>query len=148
MGSDSDSFAGTPPDITETAKNINLNLLPAKSKLIYEKRYSNFISWCEKKKIKSYSESVLLVYFDQELKQLQSSSLWSIYSMLRSTLCYKHNVDISKYHKLIAFLKRKSAGYKPKKSKTLDLSEITTFLIEASDEVYLMKKVSIILIIL
>lgn len=139
---DVEEFSGTPPEITDAAKIVNLSLLPPKSRLIYEKRYSNLVEWCTKKKIKKYSENVLLVYFNNELQNMSSSSLWSIYSMLRSTLLFNDNIDISEYKKLVALLKRKSVGYKPKKSKTFDLHQVTTFLNDAPDEIFLMKKVS------
>lgn len=132
----------TPPDVFEAAQDVLHNLLPEKSKAIYEKRYHQFMEWCLKKKIQNYSENVLLAYFSTELKSYQSSSLWSIYSMLKSTLSTKQNIDISKYHKLMAFLKKKSSTHCPKKSKTLDLHQIKKFINDAPDNVYLMKKVS------
>ncbi|KAJ8979486.1 hypothetical protein NQ317_000362 [Molorchus minor] len=45
------------------------------------------------------------------------STLWANYSMLKSTLSLKENIDISKY--LLSssiFLKKKNIAYKPKKS--------------------------------
>jgi hypothetical protein len=70
-----------------------------------------------KKKIKSFSESVVLGYMSEQAKVQKSSTLWSRYSMLKASLVVNNNVDITKYCKLVAFLKRQSVGYKAKKSK-------------------------------
>lgn len=47
-----------------------------------------------------------------------------------SELCnlWKESIDISKYTQLIALLKRKSEGYKPKKSNTLTKEDVIKFL--------------------
>lgn len=45
------------------------------------------------------------------------ASLWCEYSMLKTTILYKEDMDISKYAKLIGYLKRKNQGYVPKISK-------------------------------
>ncbi len=87
--SDSESadsyFQGTPPEIAESAKTITLNLLPEKSKNKYEKQYKIFCEWCAVKKIKNYTENVMLVYFKEKSQSIKSSTLWSIYSMLKAT---------------------------------------------------------------
>lgn len=139
---DEEIIFGTPPDVAEAARNVSNNLLPEKSKIIYEKRYNEFIQWCMRKKIKNFSENVLLGYFSQKLNHLKSSSLWAIYSMLKTTLNIRQNVDISKYHKLIAFLKKESSNHCPKKSKTLALDQIKSFITDAPDTINLMKKAS------
>lgn len=77
-----------------------------------------------------------------DLAQIRkSSTLWSIYSMLKATISLKENIDISKYSNLTAYLKRKSVGYRAKKSKVFKRSEINQFISEAPDEIYLMMKV-------
>lgn len=141
--SDSD-IPSTPPEIRCAAKAISLNLLPEKSKTLYEKQYNHFITWCNAKKICKYSENVLVVYFSEKAKTLKSSSLWSIYSMLKTTLSTKNDIDLSQFKKLIAFLKKEAIGYKPKKSKTFLQSEICKFLCEAPDEIHLLNKVNFI----
>lgn len=140
VSSDSE-FSNTPPDIVEAAKNVSLNLLPEKSKTKYENEYILFINWCQSQKIKKYSENVLLTYFGQKAQTLKSSTLWSKYSMLRQTLKIKNDIDISHYAKLIAFLKKKSVGYKAKKSLTLSKDHIENFIRNAPDDEYLCKKV-------
>lgn len=141
MDSDSENISNTPPEISVIAKAVILDLLPEKSKNKYIKQYDEFITWCKSRQINNYSESALIVYFSEKAKTMKSSTLWSIYSMLRSTLSVRNNIDISQYKKLIAFLKKQAIGYKAKKSKTFTKEEIQKFLHEAPDEKYLLKKV-------
>jgi hypothetical protein len=61
--------------------------------------------------------------------------------MLRATLNMNKNVDIGKFTRLIAFLKRKSDGYMAKKSKIFIKQQIDAFLKQADDEKYLSVKV-------
>ncbi|XP_031350882.1 uncharacterized protein LOC116176442 [Photinus pyralis] len=63
--------------------------------------------------------------------------------MLRTILSIRHNVNISNYEKLRAYLKRQNVGYKPKKSNVLSETEIEKFLNEAPIE-YLPQKVALI----
>lgn len=72
-----------------------------------------------------------------------SSSLWSKYSMVKSMLMVNENVDISRYLKVRAFLKKQSVGYESKKAKTLSREEIIKFIKEAPDQSYLLAKVII-----
>lgn len=63
---------------------------------------------------------------------------------MKSTLDIYDNIDINKYTKVIAFLKRKNDNYTPKKSKTLSIDNITQFFSTAEDDDYLMFKVVVI----
>lgn len=148
MNSDAEEelLMGTPPEITEAAMSATGNLLPIKSRSQYERQYRIFMDWRLENKIESFSENVLLIYFKNLCAKMKPSSLWAIYSMLRMTVNLKNDVDISKYPKLCAFLKRTSDGYKPKKSKTLTQQQIQHFLSSAPDEIYLFTKVYIIYI--
>lgn len=134
-------FSCTPPDVAEAANIAVHNLLPEKSRERYEKAYKSFGDWCKEKKIRAFTENVFLGYFSELANAKKSSTLWSIFSMLKSTLAVKDNVDIGKYSKLIAFLKRKSVGHRAKKSKVLTRDEINSFLFDAPDDRYLMIKV-------
>jgi hypothetical protein len=71
--------------------------------------------------------------------------MWTKFSMLKATLKVHRNIDISKYSKLIVFLKSKSRTYKPKKAKILESEHIKQFLKEAPDEKYLMVKVIVVI---
>lgn len=139
MESDSE-IENTPPEIREAANEATYNTLPEKSKDKYIREYNLFKEWSSKNNVKNASENSILAYFYEKSKVLKSSSLWSKYSMLRTTLIMKNNVDI-KYPKLIAFLKRQADGYKPKKSETFTREDINKFLCEAPDNEYLLMKV-------
>lgn len=143
MSNDSASESGrsTPSEIRQIAESVSDSLLPDKSKHVYMKAYCNFKDWCLAKSVTSPSENVLLVYFQEKAKNQKAATLWATYSMLKSTLKVRENVDISKYFKLIAFLKRQNVSYKPKKASVLDKEQITKFLIEAEDEIFLPIKV-------
>lgn len=62
--------------------------------------------------------------------------------MLKTTLKINENLDIAKYLKLTAFLKRKSDGFQAKKSKILSSENVEKFLSEAPEEIYLATKVN------
>lgn len=136
-----EDFSCIVPDFDEAAKNITLNLLPPKSKAIYEKTYNDFLKWCAVNKVKTITENVLLVYFDEQSKIYKPTSLWSRYSMIKANLAAKENIDVSQFKRLFAFLKRQSEGYEPKKSKILNREQITKFFLEAPDDTFLMMKV-------
>lgn len=107
----------------------------------YNSFYDTFIKWQESNGISLFDEDVLLAYFNESSEKHVSSTLWSRYSMLKSTLLRNNNVDISNYSRLLAFLKEKQIGFERKKSKVLSAEEIYRFLVEAPDEHYLMMKV-------
>ena len=138
---DDANFNCTPPEVTAVANQTALNLLPEKSRKKYEQTYKAFMDWRVKKNISSFSENVLLAYFGELSEKYKSSSLWSHYSILRSTLSVHNNIKIENYPRLRALLKRKSEHYTPKKSRTFSPENIQKFLDEAPDEVYLVTKV-------
>lgn len=125
-----------PPDTARTN-----NVLPAKSAKTYERLYAQFMEWRDTQKIDTFSETVLIAYFDDLSKKLKSTSLWAQYSILKSMLSIKHKVDISSYSALHTLLKEKSEGYEPKKSKTFSTEEIKRFIENAPDNKYLLYKV-------
>lgn len=140
---DSDDDICTPPDILELATKVTHNLLPEKSRKLYEKEYNNFLAWKIEKKTTSFSENVILVYLKDLSDKFKPSSMWAKYSMLKSTLSIYNNIDITKYSKVIAFLKRSSEGHKEKKSLTFTSGQIKIFLEDSPDILYLFEKVSV-----
>ncbi|KAJ8914795.1 hypothetical protein NQ315_014538 [Exocentrus adspersus] len=121
MDSDMDSINCTPEDIIESAVTATMNLLPAKSKEKYLKEYDSFMEWL----------------FNPLVNVFKIEGYYMV----------NNDVDISKYSKLIAYLKNKSTGYKPQKSKTFSREEISRekkFLLQAPDDHYLMRKVALI----
>uniref|UniRef100_A0A6P7EYQ7 Uncharacterized protein DDB_G0271670-like n=1 Tax=Diabrotica virgifera virgifera TaxID=50390 RepID=A0A6P7EYQ7_DIAVI len=65
--------------------------------------------------------------------------------MIKSMFRINHDVDLEKYGKLRAFLKRKSEGFQAKKSSTLTPEQIRKFIDKAPDEIYLLHKVILII---
>jgi hypothetical protein len=132
----SDSEENLPSDIELAAQSVIDTLIPAKSKERYEIVYKYFEEWMEIKKIREVSEKVVLAYFAEQ------SSLWCRYSMLRTMVSIKIKIDISQYHQVMVFLKRKSEGYRPKKSCIFCKEEIHQFLKEMNDKDFLFMKVN------
>lgn len=108
---DSDILVCTPEEIVEAANTASMNLLPEKSKEQYLKEYQQFMNWRNEKDVNSFTERVLLAYFEGKSKIWKSSTLWSTYSKLKATLIIHHDINISKYSKLIVYLKNKAVGY-------------------------------------
>ena len=96
----------TPPEVEQIANAASLNLFPDKSKVLYQKTCDEFVAWCARKQVVKYSESALLAYFSEISQKGLIASLWPKYSMLRSTLSIHHDLDISKFNKLIMFIKK------------------------------------------
>ncbi|XP_063631753.1 uncharacterized protein LOC134802950 isoform X5 [Cydia splendana] len=118
--------------------------LPEKSKERYITTYENFISWQKEKNITSFCEDVLLLYFEEISTKYKPSSLWAIYSMLKSGLKRIHNINMEEYGQLGAFLKELSKGYVCKKVKALTYENVEKFIDEAPDDKYLATKVALI----
>lgn len=134
-------------DIEDSATvQTSTHILTQQSKTKYEYAFTRYEKWCDEKNLNDISnEKVLLVYFEQLSKFSKSSTLWATYSMLRSVMSLKKNVDISKHRHLNAFLKRKSEGYKPTKPKILTKADVVKFLIEAPNKSCLLLKVVVII---
>lgn len=133
-----------PAEILEAAKNVTLNLLPTISRKKYTAVYNEFKKWRSDKKTTSFAEEIFLAYFDEISTKFSSSTLWSRYSMLRSTVQAYDNVDLSTYKKLLAFLKKLHVGHTATKSKVYTASDVAKFCNEAPDDRYLATKVNLI----
>lgn len=129
------------PSFFKKRANNNDDPLPKKSKNSYDRKYWRFRKWCEIKDVKNITENVLLDYFNEISKTFKYSTLWSTYSMLKSTLNTYHNIDISNFNRLKNYIKRQAAGYKAKKTQVFTHDDIKKFLTEASDDRYLAWKV-------
>lgn len=135
-----------PSDIEAEACKAISGLLPEKSKKKYEYTYSKYKEWCTEKNVQHPgNEKVLIAYFSQLSSTYKPSSLWAFYSMIRAMISIEINTDISKYTNLVALLKRKSEGYRCKKSMVLTKTNVTTFLQQADDKTHLLWKVALII---
>ncbi|KAJ8983236.1 hypothetical protein NQ317_005325 [Molorchus minor] len=97
----------TPPELKSIVSSALSDLIPKKSKRQYEKCYSEFKDWCDKQNVKTISENILLAYLIQQSKVVKSSTLWSIYSMLKCLLNIREGIDVRKFLKLVPFLERR-----------------------------------------
>lgn len=141
MAGDNLSDSDTPPEVTEAATAAVSSLLPAKSRLQYEKTYNEFRKWCATKNVVKVSEKVLLAYLEERSTKVRPPTLWSAFSMLKATLNVKENIDLRTFPKLVPYLKSKSVGYRGKKSKILTREDVVKFIKDADDESHLLKKV-------
>lgn len=115
-----------------------------RSKDRYWKAYNAFVNWQKSQPTSSFAEcDDLMAYFNEKSQLCKPSTLWAMYSMLRSTLLSKHQIDISKQSKLIEFLKQKNDGFIGKKTKVFKPEEIQKFILEAPDDRYLIMKVGV-----
>ncbi|XP_046615650.1 UTP--glucose-1-phosphate uridylyltransferase isoform X1 [Neodiprion virginianus] len=137
-------FTCTSPELLEAADNVRVELLPQQSRELYWSTYNAFIEWKDANRVKTISESVMLTYFGVLANKYKPSTLWTKYSMLRSTIKIKHNIKVKKFTRLLAFLKQKSNGYEAKKSKALTLDNVKKFLSDAPDKTYMVTKVALI----
>lgn len=130
-------------DMEAAAEKSLSTLLPEKSKEKYEKQYEIFKKWCNDKKATVVNETVLLAYFSSdEMVKFKSSTLWSIYSMLKLTLNVKDNIDVCTYNQLRALLKRKGDGYVARKSRIFTMENIYKYIKDAPDVDVLVIKVN------
>ncbi len=120
----------------------SISHLPPHSKEKYMAEYNRFCDWVkDKNKDVPITENLVFAYFAELSTTLKPPSLWSRYSILKSTIQLHDNVDISEFKKLRAFLKKRAEGYIPKRAKTLTEDDVERFLKSASDEEYLVMKV-------
>lgn len=133
-----------PQEVQAIVNEANLTILPAKSRDRYEMVYEKFLKWkCDNGmgQMKT-NEAIMLGYFNGPLKHCAGSTMWSTYSMLKSTIYLKEsNIDLGHYNKLKSFLKRKQETDITKKSKILTKENVEDFLNRAEDENFLLIKV-------
>lgn len=94
---DEEEYSCTPPEVCEAAYIASLDLLPKKSKTLYESCYKTFQDWEKTSNTKSCSERVLLAYFKKLAEKYKPSTLWSNYSMLKTTIKIYEKLDITCY---------------------------------------------------
>jgi hypothetical protein len=70
----------------EEAQEVIQRVLPEKSKEHYEKEFSEFNKWREQRQVGVINEEVLLSYSLNIKKKYTASSMWSKYSILKTTI--------------------------------------------------------------
>lgn len=146
----SDESEGNSEDepLTKRQKTLEeLEGLQLKSMTAYHRVYQNWENWRATIGIDTSvppTEDELLKYFNSlaETNEKSPSSFITIRSMLRKMILKKFNIDINRWEELSSLLKDFLVGYEPKKLKMFTLSQVNEFLNEASDEHYLLHKVS------
>lgn len=133
--------------IIDEADNIVLNLLPPKSKAKYMGVYEKFVQWRGEINIapQDMREEVMLVYLNKLFQEdkLKPPTVWSRYSMLKSTLLGCENINIKHWEKVSSFMKKQARGYCPKKASIFTADDIAKFCSQAPDNTYLVEKVTI-----
>jgi hypothetical protein len=96
----------TSPELKNIADCAVSNLIPEKSKWQNDKCYNDFKERCNKNNVKTVSENVVLAYLMEKSKTVKSLTLWSTYSMLKLTLNIRDGTGVTKFLKLVPFLKK------------------------------------------
>lgn len=126
--------------VIDEADSIVLDMLPSKSKSQYIAVYQKFSQWRQEKHIneKNMCEEVLFVYlrklFDEN--KLNPPTVWSRYSMIKTTLLTYKNINIKSWEKVFSFMKKQAKGYCPKKAMIFSANDITNFCTHAPNETY------------
>ncbi|KAJ3646202.1 hypothetical protein Zmor_023798 [Zophobas morio] len=97
MKGDQNHCEGIPFDVSEAAAAASNDLLSCKSKDGYERAFQIFEDWRREKKLSTFTEEVFVAYFAEKASLQKPSSLWSMYSMLKSVFLLKQNLDIDKF---------------------------------------------------
>lgn len=107
------------PDMKPFCEEVTGNFPPEKLGGKFTDCYNQFYDWRIRNGVDNHSENIFIDYFRHliAVKKMNPSSLWAIYFMLRLTTANNDNVDISKFSKLRAMLRKENNGYVPKKSK-------------------------------
>ncbi|KAJ8679933.1 hypothetical protein QAD02_015720 [Eretmocerus hayati] len=148
MIGDSDSGSDdeiVPAALRNAAREFDSDAMPPKSRQLYTAAYNAFKKWRRSKGTNSFCEDVLLTYFSELSNHNAASSLWSTYSMLKSTISSYDHVDIGKYNRVLSFLKLKKREDTPKKSQVFTREQTHRFLTTAPDDEFLILKVALIL---
>lgn len=115
--------------------------VPNRSRVKYNHAYQEYRKWCFKNDIETTTDDSIITYFTTDLAPYKSSSLWTKYSMLRTTIKLFEGIDISTFPSIIPFLKSKSDGQKTTKCSSLTKEHVDTFLAEADNKDHLLNKV-------
>lgn len=132
-------------EILEMIEASQYEEIPVKSKAAYLAIYNYFIKWRRGSNLQDFSEDVFIAFIKHLEVTKKASTVLSKYSMLRTVVLARLNIDIKHYPALTAYLKELAKGITPKPSKFFSAEEINNFLEKAPNEQYLAIKVSAIL---
>lgn len=130
--------------VLQLAEEAMGNLIPKKSKKLYEKQYKSFLEWqSENNAVDDFSEEVFLAYMYYLSSTKKATTLWTTYSMLKKKMQTSHRINIDKYNNVINFLKNMSKHHVKEKANVFTEQEMKTFLSSAPNSTFLVAKVSI-----
>lgn len=134
-----------PANILKKKEAAMNQLVPKKSVKRYDDAYNKFLAWQIENETESFVEDVFLAYFEDAAEHYAPTTLWCMYSMLKTKIIVHQNINIGRYSRLIAFVKQKNIGYKPKQATVFQPDEIKKFLLDAPDSEFLGVKVIMLL---
>ncbi|KAJ8914186.1 hypothetical protein NQ315_015959 [Exocentrus adspersus] len=83
-------------ELEDAVKEVMDGILPKKSRKIYEARYDTFVkNGAVRENWKMSTKMFYLCFFAEKSKTLSSSTLWAHYSMLKTMLNVKRNIDVA-----------------------------------------------------
>ncbi|KAJ9439515.1 hypothetical protein DIPPA_55584 [Diplonema papillatum] len=89
--SSSSDSSSTSSEKSKKVKAIIADLLPSKSRKLYEKTYADFLSFAKIKGQPSESDILLYMHDLAEIKKLGYKTLWQRYSMIKSGVQARHD---------------------------------------------------------
>ena len=106
---------------------IQNETLPKKSSDRYLLVYNTYKKWRRENQnsLSGNEENNLIVYFTGLKQRLAPPTLWSIWSMLKSTMLTRDDMDIKKFLRLRDLIRQNNKNYRPKKSAVLSWENIT-----------------------
>ncbi|KAJ8912681.1 hypothetical protein NQ315_011041 [Exocentrus adspersus] len=110
-----------------TVTTVASSLLPEKSSSRYEREYRDFKKLAAKEWCKWGNRRCSFGLHESIIGRFSPNSLWAKWSMLKSCLEIKESVQIRRFQKVIAFLKRKNERYIPRKAKVLSKEQVERF---------------------
>lgn len=119
--------ASTSNSYNEDISDIIEETLPLKSKKEYKKEWTTFVSFIKKNEKPSEEDFIRYFNFLKKSKDMQSSTIWKIYSMLN--LMFQHHYDqkLQSYPRITSLLKSYNFSYTPKKASVFTRDEISRF---------------------
>lgn len=132
-----------PYEIRKLVGQAKDEMLPQCSKDLYVKVYEDYVKWRDEKGMCFTNESSVLAYMKVLSGKYKPSTMWQRCSILKTMIAKEEGVNIYSYGTLIGFMRQKSNGYEPKKSRVFSTEQMKLFLGSAPDQIYLLDKVMV-----
>lgn len=131
----------TTPDHIKAAFNriVSEGAIPKKSKKNYGAAYQKYVLWKGQNNITSNSESAIGCYIDSLVGSIVPTSLWVTLSMIRSHILVETG-ELIRTPRINANIKRQCEGYIPKQAAVLTKEQFGLFLLQESDDDYVVAK--------